>query len=129
MTEPTLVDEDLKHLVTLFYTRVRADPQLGPVFNDVISDWPEHLDRITDFWSSVVFASGRYKGNPLAMHMLHADRITPPLFDRWLLLWADTTDALLPREAAAAVQARASRIAETLRAVICPPPPLRTDQT
>jgi len=110
------VDEaGLARLVDAFYARVRADAELGPIFNDAIRDWPEHLERLTGFWSSIMLTSGRYKGQPVPAHMKHKDRITPALFERWLGLWAQTTDELLAPEAAAALQAKAARIAESLQ--------------
>jgi len=115
-SERRRIDEDsLRALVDAFYTRVRADPELGPVFNDAIHDWPEHLDRLTDFWSSVMLTSGRYKGQPVPAHKQHGDRITPALFDRWLALWAQTTGELMDPDAAAALQFKAARIAESLQ--------------
>ncbi len=111
-----LVDElSLRELVERFYARVREDEQLGPIFNDVIQDWPEHLDKLTAFWSSVMLTSGRYKGNPLAAHIKHRDRITPELFDRWLALWQLTTSEVMDQEAARVIQFKASRIAESLQ--------------
>ncbi|MBM7405084.1 MULTISPECIES: group III truncated hemoglobin [Sphingomonas] len=108
-------DEGLKALVEVFYARVRADAALGPIFNDAIADWPEHLDKLAAFWSSVMLTSGRYKGQPVPAHMKHKDRITPALFDRWLALWAQTTDELMTPGAAAALQDRAARIAHSLQ--------------
>lgn len=110
-----LNDEGLARLVDAFYARVRADDSLGPVFNDAIDDWPEHLEKLAAFWSSVMLASGRYKGQPMPAHMKHIARITPALFDRWLALWAQTTDELMSPGAAAALQAKAERIAESLQ--------------
>jgi len=65
-----------------------------------------------------MLSTGRYKGNPMAMHMLHARRITPEMFDRWLGLWVITTDELLPRHTASALQAKATRIAENIKAAV-----------
>jgi hemoglobin len=110
-----LNDEGLKRLVAAFYSRVRADAELGPIFNDAINDWPEHLEKLTAFWSSVMLTSGRYKGQPVPAHMRHKSRITPELFDRWLGLWAQTTDELMSPEAALQLQDRAARIAESLK--------------
>ena len=110
-----MTEEQLKALVDLFYARVRADPALGPVFNDAIGDWPEHLEKLAAFWSSVMLTSGRYKGNPMLAHMRHRARITPEMFDRWLALWAETTNDAMPAAAAAALQAKAARIAESLQ--------------
>ena len=47
-------DAALRCLVALFYDRVRADPALGPIFEDAIHDWPAHLETLTAFWSSVM---------------------------------------------------------------------------
>lgn len=105
----------IRRLVDAFYGRVRADPQLGPVFNGAVDDWPTHLETLTAFWSSVMLGSGRYKGNPLATHGQLGDRITPQLFERWLALWTATTAEVMAPEAAAALQAKAARIAESLQ--------------
>ncbi|WP_395612102.1 group III truncated hemoglobin [Allosphingosinicella sp.] len=110
-----MTEEQLKALVDLFYARVRADPELGPLFNQAVGDWPDHLERLTAFWSSVMLTSGRYKGNPMAAHLKHRAQISPALFTRWLTLWAETTDEIMPPEAAAALQAKAARIAESLQ--------------
>ena len=112
------IDEaGLTRLVHLFYTRVRQDAALAPVFDAAIpeADWPHHLGKMVDFWSSVMLTSGRYKGNPMMMHLKHKARITPALFGRWLALWATTADEVMPPAAAAALKAKAERIAESLQ--------------
>ncbi len=108
-------DEALGRLVALFYARVRADAELGPIFNDAIGDWPEHLEKLTAFWSSVMLTTGRYKGNPVAAHALHKARITPALFQRWLALWQQATAETMPAATAAMLQQKAARIAESLQ--------------
>jgi hemoglobin len=40
--------------------------------------------------------------------------MTPVAFERWLQLWGETTDVLLAPAAAAALQEKAARIAESL---------------
>ena len=109
-----ITEEGLKGLVELFYGRVRRDPLIGPVFNDVVADWPQHLERLQAFWSSVMLTSGRYKGRPLPAHIRYADRIDAASFERWLALWREATAELLPPAAAAAMQHKAERIAESL---------------
>ena len=110
------IDEaGLERLIPLFYDRVRSDPLLGPLFNDAVDDWPEHLERLTAFWSSVMLTSGRYKGNPMLAHVRHKASINAAMFARWLALWAETTDEVMPPAAAAALQAKAARIAESLQ--------------
>jgi hemoglobin len=59
--------------------------------------------------------TGRYKGNPMAAHMKHLAIITPAMFDRWLALWAQVTAETLPAESAAALQAKAEQIAQSLK--------------
>ena len=110
-----LTDDALQTLVDAFYARIRADEALGPIFNDAIHDWPEHLGKLGAFWSSVMLTSGRYKGQPVPAHMKHRDRIDAALFTRWLAIWRDTTDDMMEPAAAAALQDRAARIAQSLQ--------------
>ncbi|WP_257558451.1 group III truncated hemoglobin [Sphingobium sp. CFD-2] len=111
-------ESDLERVVEAFYARVREDDRLGPIFNDAVQDWPEHLSRLTDFWSSVMLGSGRYKGQPVVAHLKHKSRLSPELFKRWLLLWNQTTGDLVAADAAAALQAKAAQIAESLQLAI-----------
>jgi hemoglobin len=114
-----ITEETLGRLVERFYAKVRRDALLGPVFNGAVEDWPEHLDRLSSFWSSVMLTSGRYKGRPLPAHLKHGAAMTPERFHRWLALWKETTAELFPAEAAAALQFKANRIAESLSLGIC----------
>lgn len=110
------IDEaGLERLVHTFYARVREDEELGPIFNGAIADWPEHLGKLHAFWSSVMLTSGRYKGQPVPAHQKHRDAITPELFQRWLALWGRTARELMTPEAAAALEFKAARIAESLQ--------------
>ncbi|OWQ94165.1 group III truncated hemoglobin [Sphingopyxis witflariensis] len=116
MNDNSDIDEaSLARLIPIFYDRVRADAELGPLFNAAVNDWAEHLERLTAFWSSVMLTTGRYKGSPMAAHLKHKAHITPALFDRWLALWSEVTDEVMPSAAAAALQAKAARIAESLQ--------------
>lgn len=108
-------EADLEKLIPAFYARVRRDPLIGPVFNAVVEDWDHHLDVLIAFWSSVMRTSGRYKGNPMAVHAKQIERITPEMFDRWLALWAEVTNDMLPADHAHAIQEKAGRIAESLK--------------
>jgi hemoglobin len=116
VNELSHIDEaGLERLVHAFYARVREDAELGPIFNRAIADWPEHLAKLHAFWSSVMLTNGRYKGQPVPAHVKHRESITPALFDRWLALWGRTARELMTPEAAAALEARAARIAESLK--------------
>jgi hemoglobin len=108
------IEAVLPVLLERFYGRVRADAELGPVFNDAVEDWDRHLATLADFWSSVMLTSGRYKGNPMQAHVKHGARIPSELFGRWLALWNQTTDEMVSPAVAAALQAKAARIAQSL---------------
>lgn len=108
-------EEDIARLVPAFYERVRQDPVLGPIFNGAIDDWPHHLGKLQDFWSSVMLTTGRYKGQPMVAHVRHEQQMTADNFARWLALWRQVSSDLLSPTAAAAVQERAERIAESLQ--------------
>jgi hemoglobin len=110
-----MTEVQLQSLVDAFYAKVRADRVLGPVFDSAIDDWPEHLEKLGAFWSSVMLTSGRYKGNPVAAHLRQAGTIQPAMFDRWLELWRGTAaETLAPRDSASIIE-KAERIAESLK--------------
>ncbi|MBV7257919.1 group III truncated hemoglobin [Pacificimonas sp. WHA3] len=111
----SLTEASLERVIPAFYARVRKDDLIGPVFNDAIDDWGPHLEKLIAFWSSVMLTSGRYKGNPVAAHAKHARILTPDMFERWLALWRQTTNDLLPVADAQAMQAKAERISESLK--------------
>lgn len=108
-------EQDLARLVERFYATVRTDDLIGPVFNENIDDWPEHLEKLTAFWSSLMLTSGRYKGAPMAAHLKHRARITPAMFERWLALWREATSVEMPPAIAASMQAKAERIAQNFK--------------
>jgi len=109
------LDEDgIRRLVDTFYAKVRADAELGPVFERAISDWEPHLATMRDFWSSVTMTTGRYKGNPVAKHV-RIDGITYELFDRWLALFDETCGELFDEPVAELFRTKAVRIAESLK--------------
>ena len=108
VTEPAILD-----LVHRFYGKARRDPLIGPVFNAAVADWDEHFEKLRDFWSSVMLTSGRYKGNPMAVHMRQP--IEPHFFDRWQALWRETAAELFAAPVAAQFVAKAERIGESLK--------------
>ena len=112
MTAP-LDNADIVRLVDRFYDRVQADPILGPVFNPVVHDWPEHKRTLVSFWSSIALGTRSYRGNPMAMHRPHA--IREEHFAHWLALWREVAEAELPPEHAALFIQHATRIAQSLQ--------------
>jgi hemoglobin len=110
-----VTEEGIRRLVDAFYAKVRVDPELGPVFARAIpGDWQPHLNKMYDFWSSVMLTSGRYRGNPVAKH-LAVEGITLELFERWLALFNETCGELFDDRLRTEFGARAARIAESLK--------------
>lgn len=100
--------------VHTFYARVREDGVLGPIFNGAIDDWDEHLAKLCDFWSSVLLATGRFKGAPMVAHA-RTPGVEPEHFPRWLDLWRDTARKVCRLEAADLFIAKAEMIGESLK--------------
>lgn len=113
MREQTGIDEGMiEQLVRGFYARVRADALIGPIFNERIHDWEPHLQRMCEFWSSVVLSSGVYHGQPMRMHLPLP--VEARHFDRWLELFAQTARDLFDDPIADYFMERARRIATSL---------------
>lgn len=100
----------IRTMVERFYARVQEDDLLGPVFaRHMSADWPEHLDRMVDFWSSVLLASGRFRGNPRAKHDA-IPGLTADHFDRWLELFEEEVMNLFPEHVGQDILGRARRM-------------------
>ena len=89
-------EDEIVQLVHGFYDRVRKDEVLGPVFNRHVKDRDTHLPKRVDFWSSAL------------------PSLTIELFQRWLLLFGQTTDALPNAALAERAKDLAKRIAQSL---------------
>lgn len=107
-----ITDQLIDRVVRGFYGRIQADPLLAPIFKKRITDWEPHLRKMVEFWSSVTIMSGRYHGNPMAMHRNMP--VTAIHFSRWLALFRETVQDLCPPEAQAQFIDRAERIAQSL---------------
>ena len=117
-TEPPagpITEDAIRTLIDRFYDKVRADPELGPIFSRAIpGDWEPHLATMRNFWSSVMLTTGRYKGNPVAKHLAVAG-IEPQLFERWLKLFSETCSEQFDENVTQAFGVKATRIAESLK--------------
>ncbi len=111
-----ITEEMIHEVVHGFYGRIRQDPALSPIFNSVIAAdaWPAHLQKMCDFWSSVILMSGRFHGAPMLAH-LRIDNISARHFARWLHLFAETVSELCPPEAAEIFVQRSRMIAQSLQ--------------
>lgn len=110
------IDEnDVATLVHAFYGEVRSDPGLGPLFDAAIGDgWDAHLNRMVDFWGTVLLGARSYSGNVFGKHMALGGHVRQEHFLRWLTLWRRTTSALFDDETAAQLQQIAHGVARNL---------------
>lgn len=114
MPDPQLCsEEEIAELVNRFYARVRRDEQLGPIFQAHVHDWDAHLVKLTDFWSSALRGTRRFRGTPMPVHAA-LPGLTAGLFLHWLQLF-EATAAELPNQALRErVTELANRIAQSL---------------
>lgn len=113
---PPQLDEALiEDVVRRFYSRVRANTELGPIFEAAIGeDWEPHLHRMFDFWSSLLLRTGRYSGQPLRKH-LALKSVRPEHFEVWLKLFRQTCDEIGDDRLSMAFVGKAERIAESFK--------------
>jgi hemoglobin len=90
LPERDLQEADLHELLMQFYASVSEDPLLARYFEAI--DMPSHMPRIVDFWSTLLFRSGRYTGNAFRPH-LAMQGLTATHFARWLETLDETLDA------------------------------------
>jgi hemoglobin len=115
LDHPQVDREFIGRLVRAFYARVRADARLGPIFaRHIAGDWEPHLEKMTDFWSSVVLKTGAYQGRPVPAH-LKLKEVAEPDFEIWLGLFRETAREFCEPEVAAVFIDRAERIARSLK--------------
>lgn len=107
--------EFISGLVREFYRRVRANPRLGPIFaREITGDWEPHLEKMTEFWSSVILKTANYQGRPVPAHLKLAD-VTEEDFRTWLGIFAQTTGDLCTEDVAAVFNEKAETIARSLQ--------------
>lgn len=109
------IDADfIAALVDRFYTAVRADADLGPIFGARVDDWPLHLGQMTRFWQSILLGTGSFTGNPMMKH-LAIPALGQAHFERWLTLFYGTLREIAPTpEARDHIGAKARMIADSL---------------
>ncbi|MDQ3657101.1 MAG: group III truncated hemoglobin [Chloroflexota bacterium] len=110
--------DDIASLITEFYSRAFADPVLGPIFVDVARmDLEAHMPVMCDFWETVLFQAGLYKGNAFNVHLdLHGKvSLSAMHFQRWLDIWEATVDDLFVGGKAIQAKVQAGRIAGSIR--------------
>lgn len=111
MKQDILTIEDIKLLVDGFYTKVKTDELLGPIFNERIQDgWPQHLEKMYRFWQTVLLGEHTYYGSPFPPHTQLP--IGLEHFNKWMELFTVTADELFCGEKNDEAKWRAGKMAE-----------------
>ncbi len=103
--------DHIRSLVDSFYTKVRADELLGPIFEGIIQDrWPAHLEKMYRFWQTVLLSEHTYMGSPFAPHATMP--VEKEHFERWVGLFRQTVDEQFEGPKAEEAKWRAERMAD-----------------
>lgn len=109
---------DIEKIVNVFYDKVKQDPEIGYIFNDIAHvNWEKHLPIMYDFWESIVFSTGKYAGNPMDKHVdLHAKSpLTMQHFQKWNQIFSSTVNELYEGENAERIKQRAQSISTVMQ--------------
>ncbi|HMQ49445.1 MAG TPA: group III truncated hemoglobin [Saprospiraceae bacterium] len=109
--------KDIELLVNTFYDKVRSNPVLGYIFNEVAkTDWEAHLPKMYSFWASILLDEHSFSGNPMQKHIALSKltAMTNKEFSEWLYLFVQTVDELFLGEKADDAKLRAGNIARIM---------------
>lgn len=87
--------EDIQFMVDTFYDKVKVNPTIGYIFNEVAKvNWEHHLPKMYDFWSSILLNDHSYSGQPMGKHIDLSKQapMTKVEFLEWLRLFYETVD-------------------------------------
>ncbi|MFD2174642.1 group III truncated hemoglobin [Rhodobacter lacus] len=110
----TITEEEIERVVARFYARVRAHPELAPIFAAHVTDWAHHEAKIARFWKGSILHQKGYEGSPMIAHRRAGD-VAGGHFPLWLATFDAVLRETLAPEAAAAWSALAHRIGKGLR--------------
>lgn len=112
---------DIENLVNHFYSQVRGNHLLAPIFEKSIGNhWDSHLPKMYSFWSSILLNDDSYKGNPLKKHFELAEKfkLEKIHFETWVQLFHASVDELYQGPKAIEIKERASSIAQVMQSKI-----------
>ena len=110
--------QDLIHLLEVFYKNILADDSINYIFTDVAKmNIEEHIPIITDFWETVLFQTGTYRKNAVAIHLdlNRKSPLTKEHFQTWLRYFQETVDSLFTGNNAFAIKQKATSIATIMQ--------------
>lgn len=105
---------DIEALLRRFYGRVLVDGVLAEPFSELRAGGLEsHIPVMCDFWETVLFRAGLYRGSALHAHRNVHQRtpLSGGHFVRWLTVWKDAVDEMFEGPVAGHAKVQAARIA------------------
>lgn len=109
--------DDIILLVDTFYTKVKSNPVIGFIFEDVAQiNWEKHLPVMYSFWSGILLTDHSYSGNPMIKHieLSRKTEMSEKQFNEWLTLFNQTVDELFTGSKANEAKTRANTIANLM---------------
>ena len=109
---------DVEILINSFYQKVKKDPLIAFFFSEIVPvNWEAHLPIMYGFWENVLFYTGTYEGNPMAIHKGIHQKCPMKMehFQRWISLFTETVDELFKGDKAELAKQRATSIATVMQ--------------
>lgn len=109
---------DIEILINSFYQKVKKDPLIAFFFSEIVPvNWEAHLPIMYGFWENVLFYTGTYEGNPMAIHKGIHQKCPMKMehFQRWISLFTETVDELFKGDKAELAKQRATSIATVMQ--------------
>jgi hemoglobin len=105
----------VRKVIVAFYAKVRLDPVLGPVFENIVGDhWDVHIEKVCSFWFYVTRLDRTYNARDfMPAHIKHPS-IQAGLLPIWLRLFRQTAKELCTTEIADALIDIAERMAVSI---------------
>lgn len=99
-----------------FYASVRINPLIGPIFEELIEDWPAHISKIAEFWSLQMGGTSTYRGGLMARHFPLS--LKREHFDAWLGQWESSCDVHFDPPEAEQMKALANTFRRRMESVL-----------
>jgi len=110
-----LTEQSIQQMVDTFYSRVRQDAELGPIFEKRLAGkWDAHMPRMYAFWTKLLLGTGDFQSDVFGKHM-SLENLQKEHFSRWLTLFGETAVEVLGSGAGKRAIDIAERIAGNLQ--------------
>lgn len=113
----TITEDNLQVFTKAFYDAVQEDDLLGPVFHARIGttdeDWAPHMERVNQFWSSLLLNKGTFKGKMVPIHN-QIPNLETEHFKRWMEIFMATVNTYYATSPSLDLMIKAQTVMRTL---------------